>query len=187
MNCECLARSFFVEEFKEMSDNKKGLYVETKINNKNMYEFMLNHTYRSMLGIVGVLISVLAIVALVVYGKNYDITKKLMFIFVALLFTVVNPISLYFKSKRQVKMNDSFNHPLCYTFSEDGIEVRQGEQSLNINWDDVIKVISSKNLVVIYISAINAFIFPKEQIKENFEEFKKLITDNCKARKVSVK
>ncbi len=168
-------------------ENKNNLYIETKINNKNMYEFMINHTYKSMMGVVGVLISILAIVALIVYGKNYDLTKKLLFIFIALLFTVINPISLYFKSKKQVKMNDSFQHPLCYTFSELGIDVRQGEQSLHINWDDIMKVISTKNLVVIYLSAINAFIFPKEQIGKEFEEFKKIITENYKGRKVSIK
>lgn len=168
-------------------NNEKNLYIETKIDNKSMFEFMVNHTYKSVMGIVGVLISLLAVVALIVYGKNYDLTKKLLFIFIALLFTVINPISLYFKSKKQVKMNDSFQHPLCYTFTANGIDVKQGEQSLHINWEDIIKIVSTKNLVVIYLSAINAFIFPKEQIGEEFDEFKQIITENMQGRKVSIK
>ena len=168
-------------------NNEKNLYIETKIDNKNMYEFMINHTYKSIMGVVGVIISLLAVVALIVYGKNYDLTKKLLFIFIALLFTVINPISLYFKSKKQVKMNDSFQHPLCYTFTNNGIDVKQGEQSLHINWDDIIKIVSTKNLVIIYLSAINAFIFPKAQIGDDFDEFKKIIKDNMQGRKVSIK
>lgn len=168
-------------------NNEKNLYIETKIDNKNMYEFMINHTYKSIMGIVGVIISLLAVVALIVYGKNYDLTKKLLFVFIALLFTVINPISLYFKSKKQVKMNDSFQHPLCYTFTNNGIDVKQGEQSLHINWDDIIKIVSTKNLVIIYLSAINAFIFPKSQIGDDFDEFKKIIKENMQGRKVSIK
>lgn len=167
--------------------NKRTLYVETKIDDKNMFEFMFNHTYKSVMGIVGVLISILAVVALIVYGKDYDLTKKLLFVFIALLFTVINPISLYFKSKKQVKMNDSFHHPLCYTLSDNGIDVKQGEQSLHINWEDIIKIISTKNIVVIYISAINAFIFPKEQLGDDFSKFKEIIIDNYKNGRVSIK
>lgn len=170
------------------NENKDNdLYIETQIDNKSMYEFMLNHTYKSLMGFVGVLFSLLAIVALFVYWKDYDITRKLIFIFLALLFTVINPISLYFKSKKQVKMNDSFQHPLCYTFNNKGVDVKQGEQSLHINWEDIIKIVSTKNLVIIYLSPINAFIFPKKQIGDSFSDFKKIILDYIKCRKVSIK
>ena len=176
----------YMEE-NEMSNSENNLYIETQIDNKSMYEFMLNHTYKSLMGFVGVFFSLLAVFALVVYWNDYDITRKLIFVFIALLFTVINPVALYFKSKKQVKMNDSFHHPLCYVFSTKGVDVKQGEQSLHINWEDIIKIVSTKNLIVIYLSPINAFIFPKKQIGDKFDDFKKIIVDNIKCRKVSIK
>lgn len=168
-------------------NNKKEVYIETKIDFKQMYEFMMNHAYKSFMGVVGILISIFAVVVLCIYWKDYDITRKVIFIFLALMFTVINPITMIFKAKKQVKANDSFKHPLCYSISEDGIDVSQAEQSLHINWDEIIKVANTKNLVIIYLSAIRAFIFPKEQIGEKLEDFKQIITDNAECGRISIK
>ncbi len=170
-----------------MDDTNKELFIETKIDVNSMYEFMLVHAYKSIMGFVGVFISTMAVVGLCIYWNEFNITYKIMFMIIALLFTVINPLTLYMKSKKQVKANDSFNHPLCYTFTGDGIDITQGEQSMHINWDEVIKVTSSKNIVVVYLSPIRAFIFPKEQIGDNFDKFKHIIADNVQCRKVTIK
>lgn len=169
------------------TNEEKEVYIETQIDTKQMYEFMLNHTYKSLMGIVGVLLSIMAVIFLVVYWGKYSPAYKALFFLIALMFTVINPVMLYLKSKKQVKANDSFQHPLCYTLSGKGIEVVQGENSLHIEWDDIIKVSSTKNLVIIYLSPVRAFIFPKVQIGEKFEEFKHMIADNIRCRKVTVK
>lgn len=170
-----------------MEENRKEVYIETRIDRNSMFSFMLNHSYRSVMGVVGVFISIMAFIGLIVYWRDFNTTYKGMLIIVSLLFTVINPATLYLKSKKQVKLNDSFHHPLCYNLNDDGIDISQAEQSAHVNWEEVIKIISTKKLVVIYLSPVRAFIFPKEQIGDQFDAFKHMIADHVQCRKVIIK
>ena len=58
-------------------------------------------------------------------------------------------------------MAKAFKNNLCYTFTDEGIDIVQGDQSAKVNWADIKKVRSTRNLVIIYLSPIRAFIFPK--------------------------
>ena len=94
-------------------------------------------------------------------------------LFFALMFTVIEPVEYYFRSKRQVKKN--FTVPLSYGFDENGIEIRQNDEKAHNDWQDVMKVISTKKLVIIYLSPVRAYILPKKDIGDRYQDLQNLI------------
>lgn len=171
-----------------MSEEKNTedlLYIETKISTKDMFEFMMNHTYKSFMGAIGFFLCAMATVGLIFYWDAFNVTYKGILIVMLAFFILINPVQLYLRSKTQVAK--AFKNNLCYTFTDEGIDIVQGDQSAKVNWADIKKVRSTRNLVIIYLSPIRAFIFPKNQIGENMQLFRKIVTAKAGCRKVVIK
>ena len=147
--------------------------IKVRVNMKtnNMYDFLFHHTYSNASGIVGVLLSLVALVYLLLNLGNLSNAKIILLILGALLFTVINPGMLYVKAAQQVKLSPMFKDTLCYILNQEGITVEQAEQQLVIKWEEVQKVIETKQNIIIYVSKVSAFILPKDA----FEEYGKAV------------
>lgn len=164
--------------------------VEARLTNKEMFNFLLRHNYYSLGGVCGLILSIGAIVLAIFNINNTQMngTYKIALVFVGLLFTVIQPIMLYTKAKAQVKKNDSVNKPLKYTFTEQDFSISMDEESVTQSYEDIIKVISTRLSVIIYINKYRAFILPKSAIGNNMEKLKDLLVQNAKnAKVISVK
>ncbi len=111
--------------------------TEAKTKSVNMtfpalFSYVMNTNYRSMSGILGLVLSFGAIVMLVIGWNTTSGRQKAIFIIVALMFTVINPLSLAFKTFKQLKTSPSYKQPLVYTFGDDGIGVSQGEEHMDL-------------------------------------------------------
>ena len=89
------------------------------------------------------------------------------------------------RAKKQASKN--FSKTYIYTFNDSGITIACGEEKSSLPWNQVMKVISTKNLVVIYFTQIRAFILPKRIIGERFNELKKNMEENTSCYKFSMK
>lgn len=146
--------------------NKKvNMKIELKVS--DMYEFLLRHAYTSVAGLVGVFISLLALVLFFVGLDKSDTTQNVLLLVIASLFTIVNPIQLRFKAKQQVMLNPMFKIPLEYEFGDAGIAVKQNDQQVELNWEDTYKIVETKKLIIIYFSKVTGYILPKEQMKND--------------------
>ncbi len=163
--------------------------VEVKLTKKEMFNFLLRHNYTTFGGICGIVLSIGALVMffLNLGNEKMSVSYKVALIAVALLFTVVQPIMLYFKAATQIKNSDAINKPMVYEFNKTGVTITQGEDSVTNKYEDITKVISTKVSVIIYVSKYRAFIIPKASIGEDFETLKDLLVANVKARTVTVK
>lgn len=140
-----------------------------------LYVFSMRHTYCSASGIFGLLLSFGCLVACAVRYEVLNGSTKLALIIIGLLFTVVQPVMLYGKAFMQRLRNQDINAPLQYCVGEEGIEVSQGEQQVQIPWYDVRKMVQCKNAVYLYMSPVRAFIFPRKQCGARYEELIALI------------
>lgn len=163
--------------------------VEVKLTKKEMFNFLLRHNSTTFGGICGIVLSIGALVMffLNLGNEKMSVSYKVALIAVALLFTVVQPIMLYFKAATQIKNSDAINKPMVYEFNKTGVTITQGEDSVTNKYEDITKVISTKVSVIIYVSKYRAFIIPKASIGEDFETLKDLLVANVKARTVTVK
>jgi thymidine phosphorylase len=68
-----------------------------------------------------------------------------------------------------------------------GITINIKEESSTLPWEEVMKVTSTKNLVIIYFTPIRAFILPKKDIGGLFENLREMIENNTDCYKFVMK
>lgn len=154
-------------------DNK--IEFDIKMRTKDMYKFLLCHTYTSFSGWFGVILSLVAFALLVTDFNGHDDTEKLVLIMIALAFTVFNPLMLLSTAKRQVVSNAVYKEPLHYAFTDEGIVVSQKDQEETMPWDKIRKVKQFSGVYIVYTSKVHAFIFPLDQLGETGDDVKSCI------------
>lgn len=150
----------------------------TKITVKDMFCFLIRHTYTSFSGIFLLVLSCLAFVCLAVRFSQNTASANILLTFAGLIGTVIQPVQLYMRAMQQVKLNPMFAEPLEYIMNAKGITVSQKEETLEIPWEDVKKVIETKTSLLIYLSTVHAYILPKNQCGEKFPLIKESIQEN---------
>lgn len=129
-----------------------------------LYSYVINTNYRSMSGILGIILSAGSIVILVSTWGILSARQKAVFILIALMFTVFNPAALALKTYRQLKLSPSYKQPLDYTFSDDGIGVSQGEQHMDLEWKNIYRLLLTKQMLAVYTNRIHAFVIPLSEL-----------------------
>lgn len=146
----------------------KEIQFDVDLTVPDLYAFSMRHTYFSISGVFGLVISIGSLLICALRYSVMDRTALVALIIIGLLFTVVQPLMLYSKAVAQRKQNKDINAPLHYRLGEEGIEVSQGEQSAFVNWYDVRKMVQTSKAIYLYMSPVRAFIFPKAQCGMQF-------------------
>ncbi len=154
-----------------------------KLTSKEVFGFLMHNTYSTVSSYLSILLSVAALVGFFyMYDKpNANPAFLVALIAIGLLFTVIQPMMLYFKAKKQIKKNEAINEALNYSISKSGIEVTQGEQSASTSWEEIVRITSTKNLIILYTNRVNAYVIPKNDVEGGLDTLKKIIRENCDA------
>ena len=152
----------------------KEVKFSVQVTVKDMFAFLMHHSYRGGALIADAVVTFGAIGLLIAgFGKG-DPVKTVALIFVAMLFTVVHPLQLYNRARKQVKNNEVFKKPLDYVLTDEGITLSQGEQSQSITWGDVYQVKECKSQILVYTGRVYAFVWPKRELAECESEVREL-------------
>lgn len=168
-----------------ISDQETGwepeISFDIKTGAKEIYRFLLDYSYTTPSGIAGLALSLASGVWLVSRFSALSGNERVFFGVIFALYTVVNPMLLWWKAKRQAEQSPYFSKPLHYELSTKGITVCSGEERSRIRWDMVVKVKAYGDLIVVYMSRINAFIWAKNQM-ENSDKINEIL-ESCVDKK----
>lgn len=153
----------------------KEINFDVDLGTGDLFSFLMRHTYSGISGIFGVIISIVSLIVCAVKFKELDTTAIMALIIIGLIFTVIQPLMLYNKARIQVKRNKNINAKLHYKLAEDGITISQGENEAKVNWYEIRKKVATGKALYVYMSPVRAFIFPKSQCGEAFDEINSLI------------
>ena len=131
---------------------------DVKLTAGDMFRFLMNHSYRKVIGIVWVIFSLVVVAVTVITWGKVELLQSVLLIVLASLYTIINPIMLWFKACKQVK--NHFKEPLHYLIDENGITVSLGEASETTPWDQIWKAVNYGSQVVIYVTNIRVFNMP---------------------------
>ena len=149
---------------------------------KDVYRFNMYHVYHSASGLVGLLLSLLALCNLIISFDSLTDQGKTIMTIVALWCTVLEPIMVYSRAKKQVKKITSYHKPLHYKIDEQGITVSQDEESQTMEWNRLSRIVKTRQQILVYSSRVHAFIFPRvawqDQEKKIQNLLKKYAADN---------
>ena len=166
---------------------EKEIRLTIQIKTMDMFRFFMKHFYSGFSGIFGVILSVGAMGFLLATFQSRDEFQILILAVLASLFTVLQPIQFLMKAYQQVHMMPLYKAPIDYIFNDAGIHVKQNEETVDLPWDKIYKVVEGGKGLYIYNSPVHSFIFPKNQMNDNTENVKAFLKEKVVAVKCKLK
>lgn len=160
---------------------------DIKLTPKDLFGFNMYQTYRSTQGPVSVILAILVMVIAGVSFSKGEIGYGILYVAVSILFLLYIPGTLWSRAKLTMKKNEVLAGTLHYEISEEGIAVSQGEDQGLLAWDQVYKLVSNKNQVLIYSNRVNAYIIPRTQIPGQYEDLRVLAYEKLEKFRVRMK
>lgn len=152
-----------------------------------MYDFLMNHTYKSPAGILGVVFGAAAFVVLGLTWGSAESWQSMLYGLFGLWFLLYQPVSLYLRAAAQVKTNPVYKNPIAYRMTQEGISTAQGDQIAKMGWMDMEKARETKKSLLLYTGKRSCVVLPKESMGEQYGQAVKLIREHMEPRKVKLK
>lgn len=160
---------------------------DVTITSKDMYRFNMYHAYHGFQGIFATIIGILIlVVAGVTFGKIETMYTVLYFAF-GLIFLIYVPASLYMRSKQQILSSEVLRNALHYKIDEEGVHVSQNDQTADLPWNQIYKVVSTKSNLLIYSTRVNAYVIPRSVIGEEYEKAAQLAKEHLEKYRLKLK
>lgn len=153
---------------------------DVKITTNILYDYMLQHTYSRLPGLMGTLVGVLM---LFLFAAN----RQPLILIIALVILLYLPWTLFLRAASQAKATPAFQKPLHYRLSDEGIEVSQDETTEQMAWEGMVKAISTPKSIVVYTTAVNACIFPKSDLGDRKYKVIEIISTHMSPKKVKIR
>lgn len=160
---------------------------DVKMTQKIMYDFLMNHTYKSFAGVFGLLFG---LSAFVVFGMTFgkvDTWQSILYGLFGIWFILYLPVNLYLRSVKQVKLNPTFKKPITYTISGEGISTSQEDKSAQIKWEDMVKVRQTRYSLLVYTGKRYSFVLPRESMGDRYQDAVTLIREHMDPKRVKIK
>ena len=159
--------------------NEEVLEFDVRLDKKTLDRFLLRNNFLRAGGVIGILISLAAIVGLLVFWKYFATSRRVILIFLGLMFTVIQPLSLLMKGRSQLKTG-AFREPFHYTFTQTGMSVENMAGTVEVKWSDMRKVIVTKEAMYLYMNAVSAFIIPRQECGDDYVRLVELVGERRK-------
>jgi len=153
---------------------------DVQIKARDLYDYMLRHTYSGLSGIIGTIVGIFLI-------ANFFINGGFISVILGIVIIAYLPWTLLLKAQHQITSNPAFQKPLHFKMTEEGVEISQGETSQQQAWGDMYKAVSTHNSIILYTSKINASIFPKRDLGEKIPAIIEIISTHMPPNKVNIK
>lgn len=156
--------------------SEKKLEFDIKLNEKDIWIFSLYSSNRAYLGIFNALFTLASLYVLVSTWGESGISRKLVFLACALMFSVIQPAILYLKAARQAK-TEMIKKGFKLELSEENIVVTQDKNVVTASWEEVYKTMIRKNMIVIYFAPLRGYLIPARYFEGNREKLEALLKE----------
>ena len=154
---------------------------QIKVGGAELFRFNLRHTYHSLSGLVGLALSIGALIlAAITWDQNAGYQMAIL-IFIGCYYTVLHPWMLRTRAYSTAKNQEMFMEPMEYEFQEEGFFVRQKEAEAFYKWEDIARAISTKKDLILYTDKVHAHILPKAQMDGRQEQVISLLKEKLPA------
>ena len=136
---------------------------------KDMFRFNLYQTYTGASGWISV---IAAVVCFAAAGTKYSERGAS--------YTVL-------RSKQRIAASEVLKNSLHYCVDGEGISVTQGDADAKLMWDQVYKMVSTKNNVLVYSNRVNAYVIPRQQLGEKYRELAEIAKEKLPKYRVKLK
>jgi hypothetical protein len=154
---------------------------EIQVEAKDLFRFNMYHIYHTFSGVLGMVISIAALVGAVLTYGTVNTTYTVALLLVGCMYTLIHPFSVYSKCKATAK-SKTYAQPFEYVFGEDGFSVTQGDQHVDYKWESIARVKKAGSNIMIYMDKIHAHILPAEKLDGRAQELLTFIGEHTAGR-----
>ena len=133
----------------------------------DMREFQAQHLKRVLALPVSIILLSFAIAIIMIYLHKKTLMDYILPIAVFILGASL--IANLFSKRKKAVMSADKRPEFTYQFDSNGFSGTTGERKFNLLWENVLKVVETKNLFIIYLNNDNGIIIPKRSFKTNYE------------------
>lgn len=145
------------------------LQVDVQLKPSHIYDYIFYHSFGTFKGKLFVVVGVIALVVLVASWGEADTLRRVLLGVIAGYNLLISPLMVWLKANRLAKM-PQFQVPMHYEFGAKEVRMRQGEEEILYYWDDGFRFVNRPKVLMIYVSMNAAYILPKDQIGEVYQE-----------------
>lgn len=154
--------------------NEKEMKFEVKLTAKELWQFSMYHANAGATGLFNVIFTAAALFLLIFRWETLTVAYRLLMFGCVLIFTVLQPLLLYGKVRKQAKM-PAMAAPMYLTFREEGLQVEQNDQVASFPWEQMARMDKKPTMVVLYMDRVHAYLLPKKILAEQEEAFYELV------------
>ncbi|MFV0440830.1 MAG: hypothetical protein ACK5LV_06005 [Lachnospirales bacterium] len=128
----------------------------------------LKGMYKSMVGIVNIVIIIATIGLLIRFWSDVNIILKVILILCALFFPLIQPIIIYKRFKKQFEQLPEY---LKINFNDEAFEVSHENMtgSEKFYWNKITKIHKDESKIIIYVSEYYGYVFTRKSMGEDFK------------------
>lgn len=154
---------------------------DVKIEEGDLYNYMMAHAYNSPSGLLGSCVGALMIVIFAMDPRQW------IFLVCGVILLLYLPVHLKLKSKQAALTNPAFQQPLHYVLDDEGISVSQGETTERQAWGDLYRATATGKSVIVYTTKVSAAIFPNRDMGEQRARVVEMISTHMAPSKVKIR
>ena len=165
-----------------------NISFETQIKEEDLYRFNLHYAYTHSQGIISIILAALLFVVMLLKFDSFSVSWRLAYFAMAVVILFYIPFNLRVRAKAQMQQ-EVFKHPVTYRFTDTGIVVSSpsSEEPAELPWEYIYQISTWKNYLLIYSNRINAYIIPKEDIKDVYDPAIEYIKNHVEDYKLKIK
>lgn len=144
--------------------------ITVNMSEEYLFDFLLFHAYSKFSGfLINILGLAVAFMGIIMYVTDKTGVMGIVFyLAAAFLFLASNPLQLKFRAKKQMEINEEYNKPVEYVFSEEGIVREVGDREDTFTWEQIDRAVVTPKTIGIYYGKDHAMILPKQDFGDQF-------------------
>lgn len=156
---------------------------QIQITEKELFRFNLRHNYLSVQGVIGVVLSLLALFLAIRYFDPADGLRMALLIVVGLYYPLLLPLILYNRSRAAAKNTPTYQAPFLYHFGEESFTVAQGDATAEFFYKNMRRVRETGKDLTVYSDRVHAHILPKDQLGGRADALASLLKEKIGGRR----
>ncbi len=154
------------------------------IDTKDVMSFMIYHNYSTIGGLLSGICGVIGIIISPVMFMMNDLISGFILAGMGLVYGIVTPIGFYSRTRRYMRTNPVFKHPMTFVFTSDDLKIDLYTGISEIPWQELYQVKVLKKHMLVYVEKNNAFVLPVANFSD--EEDVVLVKDFIKRNKLEI-
>lgn len=142
---------------------------DIKLTVRDLYRFKMHQIYAGVQGWILMLLGVLLCwIAADSYG-GVTTGRTALYALFGVLSIFYFPLTLYVRAKQSIAASKVLQGTLHFAVGETGFTVSQGEETAELKWEQIYRMVATRHNVLVYSSRIHAYVIPREQLGADYE------------------